>query len=297
MPEAAWAIIVHGGAKEVPEGKEDANRSGVLAALAAGRRVLEGGGSAVEAVEAAVRVLEDDATFNAGMGSALNADGEVEMDAALMDGGTLDVGAVTGVMGVRHPVSVARLLLREETVLLAGEGASRFARDRRAELADPDELVTDEQRGALAEHDTVGAVALDGRGHVAAATSTGGLTGQSKGRVGDSPLPGCGFYADDTVGAVALTGTGETIARAMVAARVVTNLPGAGPEGAVRGALEFMGSRVGGNGGGVVVTPEGQVGWWHTSPHMPVAYATSREPQPRVTLKKTEEEADVEPAQ
>lgn len=294
VPEQNWAIIVHGGAHEVPPEKSSASRAGVLAALNAGQRVLQSGGSAVEAVEAALRVLEDDPTFNSGYGSALNADGNVEMDAAIMDGETLDVGAVAGITGVRHPASVARQLLRERAVLLTGEGAVRFARERGAEAVPPEQLVTQEQREANEEHDTVGAVALDTRGHLAAGTSTGGLTGQAVGRVGDSPLPGCGFYADDTVGAVALTGEGEAIARTMLAGRIIRAMEHAAPDEALRSALDLMGSRVGGTAGGIAISAQGHVGWWHTSPHMPVAYATSHQPEPGVALKKAEEESNVD---
>lgn len=288
-----WAIIVHGGAHQTPPEQVAASRAGCLAALGAGRRALEGGGTAAEAVEAAIRVLEDDPTFNAGYGSALTADGRVEMDAALMDGATLAVGAVAGISGVRHPVSVARRLLREKEVLLTGEGARRFAREHGAELCDPEDLISPEQHGAFLDHDTVGCVALDTRGHLAAGTSTGGLTGQPAGRVGDSPLIGCGFYAEDGVGAVALTGEGESLARWMTAARILQRLPGGAPDDALRGVLEEMGARVGGTGGGIALTPDGQPGWWHTSPDMPTAYQHSDMTSPRTYLTKTEERNDV----
>lgn len=288
-PTPLWAIIVHGGAHETPPDKVSASRAGCLAALNAGRRVLEGGGAAVEAVEAAIRVLEDDPTFNAGYGSALTAEGTVEMDSALMDGATLEVGAVAGLQGVRHPVSVARRLLREKEVLLTGAGARRFAERSGAELCDPADLISPEQRQTFEEHDTVGCVALDLHGHLAAGTSTGGLTGQPAGRVGDSPVIGCGFYAEDRVGAVALTGEGESLARWMTAARILHRLPGQGPDEALRDVLMEMGERVGGTGGGITLTPGGQPGWWHTSPDMPTAYLRAGMSEPRVYLTKTEE--------
>lgn len=284
-----WAIIVHGGAHPVPPEKQAASRAGCLAALRAGQRVLEGGGTAPEAVEAAIRVLEDDPTFNAGYGSALNADGGVEMDSALMDGETLDVGAVAGLPGVRHPISVARRLLREKEILLIADGARRFAEEHGAELCDPDELISPEQRQASLEHDTVGCVALDSRGHLAAGTSTGGLTGQRAGRVGDSPQPGCGFYAEDGLGAIALTGQGESLARMMTAARFMHRLPGQTPDDALREVLEAMRLRVGGDGGGIALSGDGTIGWWHNSPDMPVAYVHAGLPEPRVYLKKSEE--------
>ncbi|SMB94870.1 isoaspartyl peptidase/L-asparaginase family protein [Deinococcus hopiensis] len=285
-----WAIIVHGGAHEVPAEKASASRAGCLAALKAGCRVLEGDGSAVEAVEAAIRVLEDDPTFNAGFGSALNSDGRVEMDSAMMDGRTLDVGAVAGLSGVRHPVSVARTLLREKEILLVGDGARRFAQEHRAELCAPEDMISPEQRGAAATHDTVGCVALDLNGHLAAGTSTGGLDGQRAGRVGDSPLPGCGFYAQDGVGAVALTGEGESLARMMVAARFMFALPEFTPDAALREQLEAMRVAVGGSGGGIALSAGGEIGWWHNSPNMPVAYVTAGMQQPRIYLAKAEEE-------
>ena len=136
-----WALIVHGGAKEIAPEQEEANRHGCLEALAAGQAILEQGGSAVDAVEAAIRILESDPTFNAGYGSDLNADGEVEMDAALMDGSSLALGAVAAIQGVRHPISVARRMLSETPTLLVGEGARRFAAAQDAELCEPGELV------------------------------------------------------------------------------------------------------------------------------------------------------------
>lgn len=289
-----WAIIVHGGAHPVPPEKASASRAGCLAALNAGRRVLEGSGSAVEAVEAAIRVLEDDPTFNAGYGSALNSDGQVEMDAALMDGSTLDVGAVAGLAGVRHPISVARSLLREKEVLLIAGGARRFAQERGAELCDPEDLISPEQRQSFEDHDTVGCVALDLHGHLAAGASTGGLSGQRAGRVGDSPQIGCGFYAEDGVGAIALTGEGERLARMMTAARFIHRLPESGPEDALREVLEAMRLKVGGDGGGIAISADGQIGWWHNSPNMPVAYLRSEMHEPNLYLAKAEENNDAQ---
>lgn len=282
-----WALIVHGGAHEIPPEKQQASRDGVRAALQAGRAVLEAGGSALEATEAAIRVLEADPTFNAGYGADLNSDGQVELDASMMDGVTLDVGAVTAVRGVRHPISVARELLREREVLLAAQGARRFAAERGAELCAPDDLISPEQ--AQARNDTVGCVALDRQGHLAAGVSTGGLSGQRPGRVGDSPQIGCGFYADNRVGAVVLSGEGESLARMVSAARILTRVDESGPDAAVREVLEAMQTRVGGDGGGLVALPDGQLGWWHNTPHMSVAYQHAGMPAPQVYLKKAEE--------
>ncbi|ACO47795.2 isoaspartyl peptidase/L-asparaginase family protein [Deinococcus deserti] len=290
VTRARWAIMVHGGAHEVPADQQDAARDGCLAALQAGRSVLEAGGSAVDAVEAAVRVLEDRPVFNAGYGSAQNEDGEVETQASVMDGRTLDVGAVAALKGVRNPVKVAARLLRDEAILLVGDGANRFARECSAELCDPNDLIASD--AAKRTCDTVGCVALDAQGHVAAAVSTGGLDGQRVGRVGDSPQPGCGFYAEDKVGAVALTGEGERIARMMSAGRIMGRLAAeAGPAEAIEATLSEMTARIGGEAGGIALTADGQLGWWHNSPHMPVAFEAAGSEGPKVYLTKQEEGA------
>ncbi|GGK18408.1 asparaginase [Deinococcus malanensis] len=273
----------------MPSEQEEAARDGCLEALQAGRAVLEAGGNAVDAVEAAVRVLEDRPVFNAGYGSAQNADGGVETQASVMDGQTLDVGAVAALVGVRNPVTVAAHLLREEAILLVGDGAHRFARDIGAELCDPDELIAPDV--AKQTSDTVGCVALDIRGHVAAAVSTGGLDGQWVGRVGDSPQPGCGYYAEDQVGAVALTGEGERIARLRSAGRIMDRLSRNTPAEAIEAVIREMAARVGGEAGGIALTADGQMGWWHNSPHMPVAFQAAGADGPQVYLTRHEEGA------
>lgn len=281
-----WALLVHGGAKEIEAGEEEANRSGCLEAARAGADCLADGGSAVDAVEAAIRVLERLPAFNAGYGSVLNAKGEVEMCAALMDGATLDVGAVGALMGIAHPVSVARAMLREQPVLLVGQGAHEFAREHRFEPCDGAVLAAPQK----AEKDTVGAVALDMHGDIAAGTSTGGLSDAAKGRIGDSPLPGCGFYAHNQTGGVALSGHGEGIARLAAAAQIIGALDRLGPEAAVAHALAQM-ERVGGDAGGIAIDASGHTGWWHNSPHFAVAEATSAAPEPRTWLHKDEKNA------
>jgi L-asparaginase / beta-aspartyl-peptidase len=289
-----WALAVHGGAKDIAETNEEANRHGCLEALAAGRAVLMQGRPAIEAIEAALRVLEDDPTFNAGCGSVRNEAGEVEMDAALMDGATLDIGAVGAIKGVRHPISVARLMLREPPVLLVAEGAYRFAVEHGAETCDPaaliESLIGDGQNGsrAAAGHDTVGCVALDASGNVAAGTSTGGLEGCPPGRVGDSPLPGCGFYADNTVGAAAFSGDGESIARATLAAEVVRTLNTEAPKAALERALRRL-ARIGGEAGGIVLDLQGRFAQAHNSSHFAVAWMTEGMRGPRVSLRALEE--------
>jgi beta-aspartyl-peptidase (threonine type) len=287
----AWAIIVHGGAKEIVPEQEEVNRAGCLTALAAGRALLERDGTAVAAVEAALRVLEDDPTFNAGYGSVLNAADEVEMDAAVMDGRTLDVGAVAGIKGVRHPVSVAGLLLGEGPTLLVGDGARAFAAERGAELCDPAAMITPAQTACEARrgHDTVGCIALDTAGNLAAGTSTGGLQGTLPGRVGDSPLPGCGFYADNAVGAAAFSGDGEGIARTLLVARVMQALEaGRKPQDAVHGSLAQLG-RVGGEAGGITLDPQGRIGFAHNSSHFVVAWMSDSMGAPRVCLRQSDE--------
>ncbi|WP_424139259.1 isoaspartyl peptidase/L-asparaginase family protein [Roseomonas chloroacetimidivorans] len=282
-----WALIVHGGAKEIAPEKEKANRDGCLAALSAGAAMLREGGSALEAVEASIRVLEDDPTFNAGRGSVRNSDGEVEMDAALMDGAALDVGGVAAIRGVRHPITVARLMLREPPTLLVAEGARRFAEAHGAETCDPaDLLLAVEDTG----HDTVGCVALDVMGNLAAGTSTGGLEGSPPGRVGDSPVPGCGLYADNSVGAVAFSGDGESIVRRTLAARVMQLLESGPPQAAIEATLDRLGD-VGGEAGGIVLDRKGQIGWAHNSSHFAAGIMTSEDERSRIYLRKDEEAA------
>lgn len=277
MPERrGWAVIVHGGAKEIAPPRQARHRQGCLRAVEAAAAALEAGGSAVAAVEAAVRILEDDPTFNAGHGSVLNADGQVECDAAIMDGSDLAVGGVAAVRTLRHPISVARRMLAERPVLLVGEGGERFAREHGAELCAPEDLL-----GAPAPDDpgcdTVGCVALDRAGNIAAGTSTGGLRGCAVGRVGDSPIPGCGLYADNRVGGVSLSGDGESIIRVTLAARLIRSLETETPDAAIEHALEAL-SRVGGEAGLIVVDRRGRIGWGHNSAQFAVAHASERQP-------------------
>jgi beta-aspartyl-peptidase (threonine type) len=275
----SWALILHGGAKDIAPEQEEANRTGCLDALACGRRVLEGGGTAVAAVEAAIRALEDDPTFNAGYGSVLNADGEVETDAALMDGASLALGGVGALAGVRNPITVARLMLGAVPTLLVGEGARRFAQEHGAELCDPKDLISPEQKTSEATRgrDTVGCVALDQDGDLAAGTSTGGLTGKLQGRVGDSPLPGCGLYADNLLGGVSVSGDGEMVSRITLAAHVMRGLETGAPQEAADLGLARL-QRVGGEAGAIVLGRDGRIGWVHNSRHFAVAFATGGEP-------------------
>lgn len=222
---AERVIAVHGGCGNPAAGvvrEEAAYHDAVAEALSAGSEVLEGGGSALDAVQAAVESLEDCPLLNAGRGSVLTAEGTVETDASIMSGADLRAGAVAAVTGVRHPVALARTVMEETPhVLLAGPGAERLAVTHGLELCEPDWFVTDRQRERwMASKGTVGAVALDADGHLAAATSTGGVRDQMPGRVGDSPLIGAGCYAEDATCAVSATGDGERIIRAGLAAEV-----------------------------------------------------------------------------
>ncbi len=290
--EGRWALVVHGGAKEMEASEEDDNRNGVIEAARAGIAVLEQGGSAVDAVEAAIKILEDLPVFNAGRGSALNEAGEIEMCSGLMDGKDLSVGAVGAIRNVRHPVSVAKRLLAEKEIFLVGEGAFLFARNEGLETVPSEALITRTRRHALEHmHDTVGAVAMDKGGNLAAGTSTGGLTGQKVGRVGDSPLPGNGLYADNHIGAVSFSGDGESIARVALAAQVMASIGRDGPEEAIRKAVEQLPGVGGasGDGGGIAIAKDGRIGWAHNSPAFAIAYASGDSPEPKAYLGKEEE--------
>jgi L-asparaginase / beta-aspartyl-peptidase len=261
----------------------DPRLAGARRACAAGAEILARGGSALDAVEAAVRILEDDPLFNAGIGACLTAAGDVELDAAIMDGEALRCGAVAVVKDIQNPVSLARAVMeRTAHVMLAGPAASAFAREVGLPPFPNDHLVTAAQRarweaaraGATASRTgTVGAVARDAHGHVAAATSTGGMTMKLPGRVGDTPLVGCGTYADDTLAAASCTGHGERIIQ-LTLARHAADLVGAGRSAmeAAREAVALLGRRVGGTGGLIVVGPSGGVGFAHNTPVMTRAW-------------------------
>lgn len=248
-------------------------------ALAAGRAVLAAGGAALDAVVAAVAVLEDHPEFNAGRGSALTTAGRVEMDASVACGATGRAGAVAGVTGIRHPVAAARAVLENgRHVLLAAAGAEAFAQEAGLEFCDPDWFVTERRRldgeQAAGSQGTVGAVALDAGGHLAAATSTGGRTGQLPGRVGDSPLLGAGTWADDRTCAVSGTGAGEAFIRAAFAHEVDARLrlvPGTDLAGAAAAALALVG-RAGGRGGCIALDAAGRLAMPFTTAAMHRGY-------------------------
>lgn len=283
----SWRLAVHGGAKEIAPGQEADNLAGLRDAVEAGRAVLATGGRAPDACEAAVRVLERLPVFNAGRGSDPNRRGEIEMCAALMDGATLDIGGVMAIQGVCHPISVARALLRERWILLAGRPALDFAQRIGAELCGTEDLRMVDPAEARGEgHDTVGAVAIDAHGDLAVATSTGGLSAQLAGRIGDSPMPGCGYYAENGVGAVALSGHGEEIARLRLASRIIDRLS-IDPDQAISAALQRM-AAIGGDAGAIALDPEGGFHWAHNSPHFAVATVGDGADSPSLWLRKPE---------
>jgi beta-aspartyl-peptidase (threonine type) len=285
------AIIVHGGAWGIPDGALAAHRRGISAGADAGYDALRRGQSALDAVEAAVAVLEDDPTFDAGKGAFLNRIGEVELDAMIMDGNGLRAGAVAAVKNIPNPVKLARAVMdQSRLVLLAGEGASLFARAAGVpECRTEDLLVGRELRRWKAikkrkrfrvreifetvqadqERGTVGAAAIDRRGNLAAATSTGGVPHKPPGRVGDSPIIGAGAYADNATGAVSATGWGEPILRVVLSKTACDLLGGRpGPKTACRRALAVMKRRVDGVGGLIAVDRRGRIGFSYTTPRM-----------------------------
>ncbi len=277
------AIAVHGGAGGESAEDRVPRRTGVARATDAGWAVLAGGGTALDAVVAAVAVLEDDPHFNAGIGSVLTDDGTVEMDASVMAGDTLAAGAVGAVAGVPNPVRLAHAVLGEgREVLLVGEPAVELARRLGLPVCPPDGLVTEEARRRWrarrpAPGETVGAVACDARAHVAAATSTGGVAGKRRGRVGDSAVIGAGTYADDALGAGSATGPGEAIIRCcLVRAALDTVGRGADPARAAQHALAELWRRTGADAGLVLVDGAGRIGIARTTATMAAAWRSER---------------------
>ena len=285
MTSRVPALIVHGGAGADPGGREEL-RDGMRDAVAAGWRALAEGGTALDGVEAAVRSLEDHPRFNAGRGSVLTAAGTVETDASIMEGDRLRNGAVAAVSGVRNPITLARRILDAGGhSMFAGPGALARARDLGVPLCDPAELVTEHQRRRLAavQAGTVGAVALDRLGTIAAATSTGGISGKLPGRVGDSALIGCGTYAETTLGGVSCTGDGEAIIRVTLARRALEILKSVGDPGqACEVALSVLVEEGGGQGGLILVDWRGRVGWARSTPLMPVGLMSPRHTEPEL---------------
>ncbi len=284
-------IIVHGGAWDIPDDQVDAHVKGCAAAMGAGRDILLGGSSALDAVEAAVASMEDDPIFDAGRGSVLNQSGQVEMDAIIMAGSTLRSGAVAALRHMRNPVKVARRLMEGTNFsMLAGDGALRFALSNGFEECTEEDLLVGRELEDYREYlrtgvlrtreefagrpqDTVGACAMDGDGHLACATSTGGTRRKIAGRVGDSPIVGAGAYADDLLGAASSTGWGEKI-MAVVLAKTSLDLLRDGRDAyrACEGGLEVLARRVDGLGGIIMVDSRGAVGLHHNTPRMAYAF-------------------------
>lgn len=287
-------IVVHGGAKTITDDKVSANQDGCLAAVAAGWEILRNGGSAAAAVEAAIQVLESDQTFNAGFGSTLNSEGEVEVDAAMMEGATLAWGAVAAVQGVRHPISVARKIMEDKPRLLVTQSGERFALEHGLEVVPKDDLISEEQYQEWKEEvevidrpNTVGCVALDINGNLVAGTSTGGTTGQPQGRVGDTALVGSGLYADNHLGACSTTGDGESIIPVVLAKTAIDALAGERhPDEAAEHAINTLINRVEGEAGCILIDRQGRIGWAHNSSDMAMAYMTDELSEPMVFTRK-----------
>ncbi len=283
-------LLVHGGAWDIPPDQLEAHTHGAVRAVDAGYALLRQGASALDAVQAAVTLLEDDEIFDAGRGSFLTADGRVQLDALLMDGATLRAGAVACVERLKNPIQAARLVLEQSPhVYLVGAGAEEFARQHGMGLIDNAELVIDRERqrlqaakarakagipdqtfggGSNSSHGTVGAVALDGTGNLAAATSTGGTLNKTPGRVGDSSVIGCGGYADNRSAAASLTGWGEPIMKLVLAKWAVDRVPQLGPEKAAQDAIAYLYARLQGHGGMILLGPDGRYGIAHNTPRM-----------------------------
>jgi beta-aspartyl-peptidase (threonine type) len=286
------SMIVHGGAWDIPNDMVDGHKSGCRAALLLGWEVLQSGGDALEAVEVAIRAMEDDPIFDAGTGSVLNTEGEAELDASIMEGRGLEAGAVAAVKGIKNPISLARRVLDSEHVMLVGRGASLFAKELGIPECSPEELVVERElkrwgelqreksfhpEGFFGARDrgTVGAVAIDKKGDIAAGDSTGGSPFKRPGRVGDSPLIGCGIYADNELGGVACTGWGESIIRVVLAKTAVDMLAAGGPaEGVAAQAVRLLQERVGGRGGLIMIDRHGRVGYAFNTSRMAHAHLT-----------------------
>jgi beta-aspartyl-peptidase (threonine type) len=288
------ALIVHGGAWDIPDDQVDAHLEGCRRAAETGWRVLQEGACALDAVQAAVRVMEDDPTFNAGRGSHLNATGQVELDALIMDGATLNAGSVAAVQHIASPISLARLVMEKtEHVLLVGEGAEHFAREQGVPLCSTEALLVGRELERWRElqqdpnwrtpqafgadrGDTVGAVARDAQGNLAAATSTGGTPQKLPGRVGDSPLIGCGAYADNRSGGVSATGWGEALMKVVMSKTTCEFVArGLGAQHSAEAAVKLLAERVNGLGGVIVIDTLGRIGAAHNTPRMAHAYVTA----------------------
>ena len=302
-------LLIHGGAWAMPDDAVGSHERGIAAALQAGWSALSRGGSAVDAVEAAITVMEDDDTFDAGKGSFLTRDGRVQLDALMMNGADLRAGGVACVERLRNPIQAARLVLDKSShVYFVGTGAERFATQHGMRLVDNTELIVARERDRLMafqraeaaghpdttfsgaadptghSHDTVGAVALDINSNIAAGTSTGGTLSKAPGRVGDSSLIGCGCYADNQTAAVSLTGWGEPIMKLVLGKWAVDRVAsGHSPQDAANAAIDYLYTRLGGHGGMILLGPDGSIGLAHNTPRMAWGLATEEGQQLGVT--------------
>ncbi|XP_049868917.1 probable isoaspartyl peptidase/L-asparaginase GA20639 [Pectinophora gossypiella] len=286
-------IIVHGGAGDIPTSRVQGKLDGIRVAVRAGYEVLKKGGTSLDAVEAAVVAMEKDENFNAGYGSVLNLRGEVEMEASIMSGTKLDVGAVTLIKDFLHPISIAHKVLTDSPhSLLGGEGAKLFALEKGFKTVPPESLISENAKNALDKFlkhgefgrteigtkdeggvGTVGAVAIDANGHVAVATSTGGMSGKAVGRIGDTPQIGSGTYADDNIGGVSTTGHGESILKYCVAHAIVKLMEnGLDACTATTNAINGMTSRLNNTAGAISLSNKGDVGVHFSSNRMAWAY-------------------------
>lgn len=288
---ASPVVVVHGGAGELPPDAHAGHAEGCRLAAEAGLAVLLAGGTALEAVVAAAVVLEDDPRFNAGTGACLTADATLELDASVMEGATLRGGAVCALPPFKNPIRVARAALEDGRHLLyAGEGAVDFARARGFAPAEPSSMITEAAVARLRAvregkagrgwaGGTIGAVARDARGSVAAATSTGGMVGKRRGRVGDSPILGAGTYAEDPLGAASATGDGEAAIRVGLTRSAIESLrAGSSPAEAAAAAIARLAHKTGGTGGIIVVGTDGRVGLAHNTATMSHAVARADAP-------------------
>jgi beta-aspartyl-peptidase (threonine type) len=292
------SLIVHGGAWDITPDLIEAHESGCRTALLEGWEILEAGGRALDAVERAIRRLEDDPALNAGTGSVLNAEGETELGASIMEGDGLNAGAVAAVQNIRNPISLARRVLETENVFLVGRGASLFAREVGMAVCSQEELLVERElrlwharredtafqsQGAFGAPtaDTVGAVAIDQWGSIVAGNSSGGRPHKHPGRVGDCPLIGCGIYADNNLGGAACTGWGESIIRVALAKTAVDLLRDDRPvQEAAERAVQLLEEKVQGTGGVIMIDRKGHIGYSFNTPKMAYAYLSkgAREP-------------------
>lgn len=299
------AIIVHGGAWDIPEKLVKPHREAVRKAAIKGFRILEDGGSALDGVEAAVNVMEEDPNLDAGRGAFLNMDGVVELDAIIVDGSTLKFGAVAAVKNVVKTISLARKVMEEtEHAFLVGYGAERFAEEIGFETCSQEELIVERElelfrklkaQGVVSPRQffnpgsnfnggTVGAVAIDARGSIAAGTSTGGPPFKRPGRIGDSPIIGCGAYAENGIGGASATGWGEALMRLIFSKRVVDEMKDKPPKNACAEALRLLWDRLKGRGGVIALNREGVEGAAYNTPKMAYAYMNETLNEPIVSI-------------